>query len=99
MSIRRLMPRMILAILAASALTGCASLPLMHKTPPALACGSLIPDSWRKPVPGAARPTDNTAGAWVGFGLAQTENLDTANGRLNDTLTLVDKCDSLNKRR
>lgn len=57
------------------------------------ACSTLIPDSWRKPVPGAPLPQGNDVGDWVAFGDAQTGQLDKANGRTADTLGIIARCE------
>jgi hypothetical protein len=60
---------------------------------PASACSTLIPDAWRQGVPSADLPAEDTAGAWVAFGDAQTGQLDKANGRTVDSIDIVQKCE------
>lgn len=57
-------------------------------------CSTLIPATWRTPVPGAAIPDGNTVGDWVAFGDAQTGQLDKANGRTVDTLDVISRCEA-----
>ena len=56
-------------------------------------CGPLVPDSLRRDVPGADLPADDTAGAWVAFGDAQTGRLDVANANKRAVVEIVDACD------
>ena len=58
------------------------------------ACSTLIPDSWRTPVPGADLPGGNNAADWIAFGDAQTGQLDKANGRTVDALAIIGRCES-----
>lgn len=60
-------------------------------------CSSLIPASWRTPVPGAALPDGNTVGDWVAFGDAQTSQLDKSNGRSADTIDIISRCEVRDK--
>lgn len=53
-----------------------------------------MPDSWRKPVPGAPLPDGQTVGDWIAFGDAQTAQLDKANGRTVDAITIVERCEA-----
>lgn len=76
-------------------LTGCMGAPLIVATPSA--CSTLIPDSWRAPVPGADLPDGNTVGDWVAFGDAQTGQLDKANGRTTDSLAIIGRCEERDK--
>lgn len=96
MSRTRLLPRMIWATLVASASLASASCTLIPKRDPApVACLSLIPEEWKEEVPAADLPA-NTKEGWVTFALEQTDALSKANGRQQDTLTVVAKCDRLN---
>lgn len=61
---------------------------------PASACSTLVPDGWADGVASARIPTSDTAGDWIAFGDAQTGQLDKANGRTADTLTIVQKCEA-----
>lgn len=83
--------RLLLPLSAMLACAACASAPLIVATPSA--CSSLIPDSWRTPVPGADLPDGNTVGDWVAFGDAQTAQLDKANGRTVDSLAIISRCE------
>jgi len=58
------------------------------------ACSTLIPDSWREPVPGAPLPNGETVGEWIAFADAQTGQLDKANGRTSDALSIVERCEA-----
>ena len=58
------------------------------------ACSRLIPDSWREPVAGAPLPEGNTVGDWIAFGDAQTGRLDVANGRTQDSLSIIERCEA-----
>ncbi len=57
------------------------------------ACSTIIPDSWRSPVPGAPLPAGEDVGDWVAFGDAQTGQLDKANGRTADSIGIVERCE------
>lgn len=73
-------------------LGACAGAPVIVATPSA--CSTLIPDSWRTPIPGADLPDGNTVGDWVAFGDAQTAQLDKANGRTVDSLAIISRCEA-----
>lgn len=79
----------------ALALSGCVGAPPIVATPGA--CASLLPETWRVPVPGAPLPLEGTAGAWVAFGDAQTGQLDKANDRTLSSITIVERCEQLNR--
>lgn len=71
---------------------------------PALNCSKLIPEAYRKPVPGASVPKpDRVTGRHVTladvmqFGDGQSAALDRANGRTSDVVSLVDLCSSANE--
>jgi hypothetical protein len=85
-----------LSILASIALVGalsaCASRPVVSL--PAANCSGLVPNAWRSGVPSADLPTDGSAGKWIAFGDAQTGQLDKANGRTADTLSIVESCEA-----
>jgi hypothetical protein len=80
-----------LAMLGAG-LCACASQPLVIR--PASACSTLVPEGWRDGVDSAPIPTEDTVGKWIAFGDAQTGQLDKANGRTSDTLSIVQKCEA-----
>ncbi|GAA0335251.1 hypothetical protein GCM10009087_52020 [Sphingomonas oligophenolica] len=69
----------------------CAGAPPIVATPNA--CSTLIPDSWRAPVPGADLPGGKTVADWIAFGDAQTGQLDKANGRTTDALAIIGRCE------
>jgi hypothetical protein len=62
------------------------------------ACSRLIPDSWRKPVPGARLPEGDTVGDWVAFADAEAAQLDKANGRTLDTIGIIERCEARDAR-
>ena len=74
------------------ALGGCVGAPPIAAIPSA--CSTLIPASWRAPVPGAPLPGGHTVGDWIAFGDAQTAQLDKANGRTGDALDIVARCEA-----
>lgn len=57
-------------------------------------CSQLVPDAWRGGVESAPLPKAETVGEWVAFGDAQTAQLDKANGRTADALSIVEKCEA-----
>lgn len=62
-------------------------------------CSSLIPDAWRKPVPAAPLPAEKAdpldqLKEWIGFGVAQSGQLEIANGRAADTLAIIQRCEA-----
>jgi hypothetical protein len=74
------------------ALGGCMGQPPIIASPSD--CATLIPDSWKQPVPGADIPDGNTVGEWIAFGDAQTAQLDKANGRTSDTIGIISRCEA-----
>lgn len=70
----------------------CAGAPPIAAIPSA--CSTLIPASWREPVPGAPLPAGKTVGDWIAFGDAQTAQLDKANGRTGDALDIIARCEA-----
>jgi len=90
------MPRVLMRLLpmacAMPVLPGCAAAPPIVATP--AACSTLIPDSWRQGVPGAALPVGGVVGDWIAFADAQTGQLDKANGRTADTLAIIERCEA-----
>lgn len=74
------------------ALTGCATSHTIVAFP--TSCSNLVPDSWKKPVPGAPLPDGQTVGDWIAFADAQTAQLDKANGRTVDAITIVERCEA-----
>jgi len=61
-------------------------------------CSDLIPDEWYTTgVLSADLPADQTIGAWMSFGDAQTGQLDKANSETKDAVTIVKKCEARDK--
>lgn len=58
------------------------------------ACSSLLPDQWRKPIPGAPLPAGDTIGDWVSFADAQTGQLDKANDRTLTSIGIIERCEA-----
>jgi hypothetical protein len=73
-------------------LQACVGAPPISAIP--AACSSLVPESWRAPVPGAPLPEGATVGDWIAFGDAQTGQLDKANGRTTDAIGIVERCEA-----
>jgi len=61
-------------------------------------CSSLVPDSWRLGVEGAALPAGDLVGDWIAFADAQTAQLDKANGRTVDAIGIVERCEERDRR-
>ena len=62
---------------------------------PAVGCSSLFPAGWAEPVPSAAFPADGTdERGWMAFGVQQTGQLVTANGRTSDVIAVVTACEA-----
>lgn len=74
-------------------LSACGTLTPVILPAAATDCAEMIPDSWRVPVPGAPLPASTAGGEWISFGDAQTGQLDKANGRTLDTISIVEKCE------
>ena len=84
--------RLALALtLPAAALSACASQPKAALL--ASDCSILVPAEWRKGVDSADLPEGTTVGDWIAFGDRQTGQLDKANGRIRDALTIVEGCE------
>jgi hypothetical protein len=62
--------------------------------PVALDCARRIPPQLRAEVEPADLPADNTVGAWVAFGDAQTGRLETANDRKATLIWIVETCEA-----
>lgn len=58
------------------------------------ACASLLPEDWRRSVPGAPLPAGNTVGEWEQFADAQTGQLDKANDRTTAAIGIVERCEA-----
>src|SRR5690606_25669696 len=62
---------------------------------PAAPCSALIPAPWTEPVPSAALPpAESNERDWMVFGVAQTGQLRTANGRTADVIGIVTACEA-----
>ena len=84
--------RLIVLLLLTPLAAGCASLPITvtHSAP----CSGLIPAGWTEPVPSAALPAEpSDERDWMAFGVAQTGQLRTANGRTSDVVQIVTACE------
>jgi len=58
-------------------------------------CSDLIPeDWWKKGVESTDLPAEDTVGQWMGFGIAQTGQLDKANSQTKDSHEIVAKCEA-----
>lgn len=58
------------------------------------ACSTLLPASWREGVEGAdLPPAVATVADWIGFGDAQTAQLDKANERYDAAVGIVERCE------
>jgi hypothetical protein len=76
---------------------GCAGTPKPTLILNAPACGTQIPESYRKPVASAPLPANPlTVGKLMAFGDAQTAKLHEANSRTKATVAIVDGCDAAN---
>lgn len=82
----------LLALSAMLACGACASAPPIAPILAAVQCR--VPESLRQDVPPAPLPADDTAGAWVAFGDAQTGRLDVANANKAAVVEIVDGCNS-----
>jgi hypothetical protein len=80
------------AILAALSLSACAGPPILSAS--SAGCSSLIPPEWKKGVAGADIPESDTIGDWISFGDAQTGKLDQANGRTEDAIGIMERCEA-----
>lgn len=85
---------------------GCAmSTPIIADKAP---CSQLVPVAWRAGVSGAPAPatldqatfvnplaySDALAREWMKFGVAQTAQLTIANGRMEDAIGIVERCEA-----
>lgn len=64
-------------------------------TGPNARCSQLIPNTWNKPVDGAAVPDSVVLNDWMAAFVAQAGQLEKANGRTIDTIDIVTKCEDL----
>lgn len=90
-------PRLLIMLSATLALTACAGAPPI--VAPSSACSALLPEAWRKPIPGAPLPGSggsggDTVGDWIQFGDAQTGQLDKANDRTVSAIGIVERCEA-----
>jgi hypothetical protein len=81
-----------LAMLAALALSACASAPPIETTRPVIDCVGLIPERIRASVPPPALPQANTVGEWVAFGDGAVAALEIANDRKETVLAIMQAC-------
>ena len=84
--------RLTAMLLSLPLLAACASSPITvtHSAP----CSGLIPAGWIEPVPSAALPAEpSDERDWMAFGVAQTGQLRTANGRTSDVAQIVTACE------
>lgn len=79
-----------LLTLLAAALSACA--PPIAAIP--AACASLLPDTWRVPVPGAPLPEGSSVADWISFADQQTGQLDKANDRTLAAIGIVERCEA-----
>jgi len=88
------MPAMTPVLLATLALSACAGGPRIETIPVALDCAGRIPPQLRAEVKPAEPPADNSVGAWVAFGDAQTGRLESANDRKATVIWILDRCEA-----
>lgn len=81
-----------LPLLMLPAVQGCVGAPPIAAIP--AACASLLPDTWRTPVPGAPLPEGSTVADWISFADQQTGQLDKANDRLLAAIGVVERCEA-----
>lgn len=82
----------LLLMLLAVPLSACTTPPPVFLS--ASDCASLVPNDWQLGIESAHPPADRTAGGWVSFGDAQTAQLDKANNRTKDAISIVTKCEA-----
>lgn len=84
---------LIALLLTAPLYAGCAN--SVQVLTPGAGCSSLIPAGWSEPVPSAAFPADDAGETeWRVFGVRQTGQLVTANGRTFDVVGIVTACEA-----
>ena len=89
----RVLMRLLTPILTALLLQGCVGTP--HIVTTRIACSVLIPGEWKKPIEGAPLPGENAAIAdWIAALFAQTGQLEKANGRVTDTIGIIERCEA-----
>lgn len=73
-------------------LSACASRPvtILNAGP----CSALIPDSWRVAIPAPLLPEGQTAGEWAAYADAAVGQLDKANGRAADIISVTEACEA-----
>ena len=76
--------------LLAAALSACTTHIGVQMT--ALDCPRLVHPALRQPTPSATGPEDDTAGAWINFGVRQTGQLERSNVDREVILGIVDEC-------
>lgn len=82
-------------LLAASTMLACGACAGAPPISPILAAVQCrVPESLRRDVTPAPLPADDTAGAWVAFGDAQTGRLDVANANKAAVVEIIDGCNT-----
>ena len=92
-TLRGLTSLMILAsTLLLAGLSACARppAPILLASP----CSTLVPAEWKAGVPAPSLPSGSTAGDWSAYADAAVGQLDRANGRTLDALTIVERCEA-----
>lgn len=93
------MQKVLTRLLILSSLALLAPLSACVQAPPVLAaagsCSKLVPEDWyKKGVSSAELPGEDKIGPWMGFGVAQTGQLDKANSQTADTYNIVSRCEA-----
>jgi len=83
--------KMLIPVLPMLAATACVGAPPIVTAQSA--CSELLPEEWNEGVEGAALPADDTVGAWIAFGDAQTGQLDKSNDRYRAAIGIVGRCE------
>lgn len=82
-----------LLLLALLMLGGCQT--FVETNRPASACSDLVPEEWAKGVDHATYPPPTAdQGDWVAYANEEYGNVDDANGREKQTLTIVARCEA-----
>ena len=81
----------LLSLMLAAGLCACATPTVTVLT--VQPCSKLVPPELSAPTPGADLPADDSQGAWVRFGDAQTGQLDKANLTKAASLSIVKACE------
>lgn len=88
----RLSKSILVSTLLLAGLSACAHRPVAILS--ASPCSTLVPTEWRDGVPAPALPAGSTAGDWAAFADAAVGQLDRANGRTVDAVTIVERCEA-----